>query len=363
MYYSLHSLYISHISLSHTLSRLLFLGLGLFFVTDQGINNLAEIFSIVILLLNVVFIVYWFRIWWQFSEYRVKAKDAIITVKKKAKSMSFSSAKSWKDRTGKSSKAMRTLGLDEEYYDTSDGGKSIKVVDINGEVYLYNEDTGRRKKVEGASDTVGVGEEYRSRASDALNSISGSDWVQLMDLQGQIFWFNPTNGKETYIHPTKDGGGKDDGGGGKGGGGAKSGGVDGGGGLVEQQDEHQVVPKKKKRRPSCRTPRALDHSESEKNKKTAEMTNIMLVEKKAEAADSVGNQTTKKMEEGNILGPTSRGSSGRGGRGKTQWKKIKKNLTASKRRTNNEEERKRQSMHTSDMNKRLQHLIAASKRG
>lgn len=312
---------------------------------------MAEIFSIIILLLNVVFIVYWFRIWWQFSEYRVKAKDAIITVKKKAKSMSFSSAKSWKDRTGKSSKAMRTLGLDEDYYDTSDGGKSIKVVDINGEVYLYNEDTGRRKKAEGASDTVGVGEEYRSRASDALNSISGSGWVQLMDGDGQIFWFNGKTGKETYTNPTKDGGGKD--------------GDDGGGDFVGQQDEHQVVPKKKKRRPSCRTPLVLDHSESEKNKKTAEMTNIMVVEKKAGAADSVGNQTTKKMEkmeEGNVLGPTSRGGSGGGGRGKTRWKKIQKNLKASKRRTK-EEERKRQSMHTSDMNKRLQHLIAASKRG
>ena len=95
------------------------------------------------------------------------------------------------------------------------------------------------------------------------------------------------------------------------------------------------------------------------------MTNIMVVEKKAGAADSVGNQTTKKMEkmeEGNVLGPTSRGGSGGGGRGKTRWKKIQKNLKASKRRTK-EEERKRQSMHTSDMNKRLQHLIAASKRG
>ena len=60
----------------------LFTGLGLFFVTDKGINELAEVFSVVILISNLVFIVYWLKIWYKHSEYRRSAQAALVKASK-----------------------------------------------------------------------------------------------------------------------------------------------------------------------------------------------------------------------------------------------------------------------------------------
>jgi hypothetical protein len=341
--------------------------------------------------MNILFIVYWFRLWWQHSEYRTKAKDAIVKGAIKVKNMSFSSTNSGRF-SNLSIKALNILGASANDTDANSGlpadfyestrlalygeKKWIRILDVNGEIYLYNAETGVRKKAEDEKTKSGrcadglVEDDYQSRARRALNSVDGNGWVQLMDEDGEVFWFNGRTGQETYANPNMGGGGG------------------GGFSTVQKGEEEKVAPEeqRKKRRKSCRTPLVVeDHIEKNKKKKKKnvkkndipakrlnegafEMTNILAIE-----TDEVGvARTTEQMEEGSVGAPplqqisrSSGGSGGGGGgRGKTQWKKIRKSLRMPAKRLTKEEEQDRQRRRvTSDMSARLQHLIAASKRG
>ena len=76
-----------------------------FFSTDAGFFGLAEACSIVIFLLNVIFIVYWLYVWWLHSEYRVKAAETgKVTIKatrkivNKAATRTSTGLRSWHSR-------------------------------------------------------------------------------------------------------------------------------------------------------------------------------------------------------------------------------------------------------------------------
>ena len=103
----------------------LFLGLGLFFVTDVGSNNLAEMFSVLILASNVFFIAHWLRIWYKHSDYRKIAQAAVV---KGIKTMSLKTVES----VVRSSKG---LSLNIKRRKNKDGSVSMTTIDMNDEYY------------------------------------------------------------------------------------------------------------------------------------------------------------------------------------------------------------------------------------
>ena len=103
----------------------LFLGLGLFFVTDVGSNNLAEVFSVLILASNVFFIFHWLRIWYKHSDYR---KIVAVAVVKGIKTMSLKTVES----VVRSTKGMSLNIIRRK---NKDGSVSMTAIDINDEYY------------------------------------------------------------------------------------------------------------------------------------------------------------------------------------------------------------------------------------
>ena len=103
----------------------LFLGLGLFFVTDVGSNNLAEVFSVLILASNVFFIFHWLRIWYKHSDYR---KIVAVAVVKGIKTMSLKTVES----VVRSTKGMSLNIIRRK---NKDGSVSMTAIDVNDEYY------------------------------------------------------------------------------------------------------------------------------------------------------------------------------------------------------------------------------------
>ena len=233
----------------------LFLGLGLFFVTDIGHNMLAELFSVLILVSNVVFFIYWFRTWFKHSDYREKV---VVLAKKASKTLSLATSHSV--HSVRSSRGMSM--------------NFIRKKQKDGSIKMNSTHSPRMSTLDN---------EYYSRAKDLLNTNGGEErrnsihWIKLIDQDGKNYWFNGDTGEETYTSP--------------------------------MGDEKKKRPEKIRRK-SCRIPKAVVEKENEDREDvpTFEQENIFVTQHPESAVDDDDAEDGEDGEEGEGEGEANDGS-------------------------------------------------------